>query len=196
VVFAAVAVEVLPDVVHRNAPLSAGLVFSLGAVAMLVMRAVVTRFGGEKGGRSTTLVVTVAIDIAIDGLLLGLGFALGQTAGMLLAIALGCEFLARGLATSAQLIKGGMSRLKAIATMVGLAIVPFSTAWAGFGLLSGLSAGLLVGFLAFAAAVFLWLVTEELLVEAHEVPEMPWATSLFFVGFLLLLLIDMLTART
>ncbi len=44
----------------------------------------------------------------------------------------------------------------------------------------------------FGVAALLYLVTEELLVEAHEVPETAATTSMFFVGFLLLLVIDLL----
>ena len=45
--------------------------------------------------------------------------------------------------------------------------------------------------LAFGVAALLYLVTEELLVEAHEVPETAAITSAFFAGFLVLLVIDM-----
>lgn len=45
--------------------------------------------------------------------------------------------------------------------------------------------------LGFAVAALLYLVTEELLVEAHEVPETPLSTAAFFIGFLMLMLIDM-----
>ena len=50
----------------------------------------------------------------------------------------------------------------------------------------------LVGVLAFGVAALLFLVTEELLREAHEVPETPWLTSAFFAGFLLLMLLELL----
>ena len=40
---------------------------------------------------------------------------------------------------------------------------------------------------------FCYLATEELLVEAHEVPETPLATATFFAGFLLLMMVEMLT---
>ena len=36
----------------------------------------------------------------------------------------------------------------------------------------------------------LYLVTEELLVEAHETPDRPWVAAMFFAGFLLLLLLE------
>lgn len=46
------------------------------------------------------------------------------------------------------------------------------------------------GFFAFGLIDLLYLVTEQLLVEAHEVPERPWITAMIFVGFLLLFLLE------
>ena len=46
--------------------------------------------------------------------------------------------------------------------------------------------------LGIGTVALLYLVTEELLVEAHEVPETSWAISAFFLGFLLFLVIEML----
>jgi ZIP family zinc transporter len=40
-------------------------------------------------------------------------------------------------------------------------------------------------------AALLYLVTEELLVEAHEVAETPWAAAMFFAGFLLFLVLGL-----
>jgi ZIP family zinc transporter len=37
----------------------------------------------------------------------------------------------------------------------------------------------------------MYLVTEELLVEAHKEPETPLATGMFFIGFLIFLLLGM-----
>jgi hypothetical protein len=48
-----------------------------------------------------------------------------------------------------------------------------------------------VGALAFAVAALLYLVTEELLREAHERPDSALSTAMFFMGFLLLLMIQM-----
>lgn len=47
-----------------------------------------------------------------------------------------------------------------------------------------------LGMLTFGLMALLFLVTEELLVEAHEVEERSWVTALFFAGFLGLLLLD------
>ena len=53
-----------------------------------------------------------------------------------------------------------------------------------------LPSSLLTGFFAFGLIALLYLVTEELLVEAHETPDRPWVTAMFFVGFLALLLLE------
>ena len=44
--------------------------------------------------------------------------------------------------------------------------------------------------LSFGCAVLPYLVTEKLLVEAHEVPETPLVTAMFFAGSLLLFVPD------
>lgn len=51
-------------------------------------------------------------------------------------------------------------------------------------LLAGASAAMLAATLSFSAAALLYLVTEELLMEAHEVEEKPIATLVLFGGFL------------
>lgn len=76
--------------------------------------------------------------------------------------------------------------------ILGLACLPFLGATVGGTVLAGLTGGVMDGLLAFGVAALLYLVTEELLVEAHKAPDGPWITSLFFVGFLLLLTISML----
>ncbi|AMR29526.1 hypothetical protein A0257_22135 [Hymenobacter psoromatis] len=61
----------------------------------------------------------------------------------------------------------------------------------GTTLLSGASGGVLEIVLSFGLAALLFLVTQELLTEAHEEPESPWLTAMFFLGFLVFLLLGM-----
>lgn len=49
-------------------------------------------------------------------------------------------------------------------------------------LASGLPHSVITGLFAFALVALLYLVTEELLVEAHEAPEGPVVTSMFFIA--------------
>ena len=44
--------------------------------------------------------------------------------------------------------------------------------------------------LAFGAAALLYLVTEELLVEAHETPDTNWHVIAFFAGFIILFALE------
>jgi ZIP family zinc transporter len=55
---------------------------------------------------------------------------------------------------------------------------------------SALSGQWIAGLFAFGLMALLYLVTEELLAEAHEVPDKPWITAMFFFGFLLLIVLD------
>lgn len=197
VVFAAVALEVLPDVVHNRAPIAAVIGFSLGVALMLLIRSLAAR-GGVKGDAETKgkgaggLVATVAVDIFIDGLLLGIGFSLGAAQGALLAVALAAELLSLGLSVTTALISSGTAKRRAF-TVSSLIFSLFAVgSLGGYTLLSGLSGAALEVLLSFAAAALLYLVTEELLTEAHEVPETPFTTAMFFVGFLFIMVIDML----
>lgn len=52
---------------------------------------------------------------------------------------------------------------------------------------------MLAAVLAFGAAALLYLVTEELLVEAHEATETSVLTAMFFVGFLVIFILEGLT---
>lgn len=205
VVFAALAVEVLPDVVHRDEPFAAAAGFAAGVLVMLGLRTFARRLegGAAKDGRSESpvgksslgLILVVGIDILIDGLLIGVAFAAGSKEGVLITVALAIELLSLGLATAGAMSQSGATRRWIITTVLLLALLPLAGASGGVVLLAGLSAGWMEAMLAFAAAALLYLVTEELLVEAHEVPEEPWMTAMFFVGFLILLLIDMVALR-
>jgi zinc transporter, ZIP family len=195
VLFCALSTELLPDLVHRKMPWITLLGFTLGVIVMLMVKHFAEKFG-QKGiipsqQQPTSLIVILGLDIALDGLLIGLGFAAGQKQGLLLTIALTLEVLFLGLSGGAALQSSGASRKRVILITLGFALTLIVGAWAGETLLVGASDMLLDAVLAFGLAALLYLVTEELLVEAHEVPETSAQTAMFFVGFILLLTIEM-----
>lgn len=192
--FCALATELLPDLAHRKMPWVTLLGFTLGVTVMLLVKHFAENFGQKgliKSQQPTSLIVVLALDIALDGLLIGLGFAAGQKQGLLLTIALTLEVLFLGLSGGAALQSSGASRNRVLFITLGFALTLISGAWAGQTLLAGASDLLLDAVLAFGLAALLYLVTEELLVEAHEVPETSAQTAMFFVGFILLLTIEM-----
>ncbi len=195
IVFAAVAAELLPTLMHERSPLAAIVGFALGVGVMLAIKRL-TEATGQRGvsnvQQPTGLLITLGVDVAVDGLLIGIGFAAGAKQGALLTIALAVEVLFLGLSGAVALGKAGASRARMIATTAMFAVLVIAGATAGASLLGGLSGPRLEGVLSFGAAALLYLVTEELLVEAHEEAETPLLTATFFVGFVGLLVIEMI----
>jgi ZIP family zinc transporter len=214
VVFAAVASELLPDV-HEKAPRMVVIGFSLGVALVLTVRWISKKFGGGSGERgsgengsttgqsgesgssgdqsedATSLIATVAIDLLVDGLLIGAAFVVGADEGIIVTVALTLEVVFLGLAVVTAMPQTA-SIVRKMGTTAGLGALLLIGAVAGTVLLGGVSGAVLTVVLSFGAAALLYLVTEELLVEAHEVPETPASTATFFVGFLVLFVLDML----
>lgn len=184
VVFAAAAAEILPQVKHEGAIVPTAIGGILGVATMLAIKKLEEGWKGPAG-----LLAAVGIDLFVDGVVLGLAFLAGEKAGVLLAFALTLEVLFLGLTLTTELSEVILSRFKVLALTVGLALLlPF-----GFLLatpVGHLPPDWIIGFLAFGLMALLYLVTEELLVNAHEKPDTPLISAMFFVGFLGLLLIE------
>jgi len=150
---------------------------------MLGLKAAESRFRGP-----VALLAAIGLDLAIDGLVLGLAFIAGEKAGSLLAVALTLEVLFLALTLTNDLA-GRYRKMKAIGLTCALAVlVPIGALIAQpVALLTPIW---ITGFLSFGLMALLYLVTEELLVEAHEKPDSPLISAMFFVGFLVLLLIE------
>lgn len=184
VVFAAAAGEILPDLKHGGSAWAVAIGGAAGVALMLLVKRLEEWAKGPVG-----LLTTVGIDILIDGLVLGIGFAAGAKAGLLLTIALTIEVMFLGLTVANQLGELATSKLKIIGITAGLVVLLPVGALFG-GPISTLPGPALTGFFAFGLVALLYLVTEELLVEAHETPDRPWVTAMFFARFLLLLVIE------
>lgn len=187
VVLAALAVELLPEIEREHAP---GLVligsFALGSLFMYGLKLWTMRLEAQASltdtatGLSVGLLLATFIDVATDGFIIGAGFAAGGSTGMILALGLSVELLFLGLALTSAATAGW--RIIAISGALGATVLVSSLL--GNFLLSGASHAVIGGALAFSAAALLYLVTEELLVEAHEVEEKPISTLVLFGGFL------------
>ena len=184
VVFAAAAGEILPDLKHTGSVWAIVLGGGVGIAAMLGVRTLERRLEGPVG-----LMAVTGIDILVDGLVLGIAFAAGAKAGILLTVALTIEVLFLSLTVANELGEGGGSRWKVVGATAGLVLLLPVGALLG-GPVAAMPVAVQGGFLAFGLIALLYLVTEELLVEAHETEDRPWVTAMFFTGFLLLLLLE------
>lgn len=197
VVLAALAVEVLPDIQNEHA---SGVViitaFALGSLFMYAMKLWTLHLeasaghGAAEDKLSHGLVIATFVDIAVDGFIIGAGFAAGGQTGLILALGLSVELLFLGLSLAAENTKGW--RILALASALGVTVLAFAVL--GSWLLSGASHDVIAAALAFSAAALLYLVTEELLIEAHEVEEKPVSTLVLFAGFLVFWSIQLLGA--
>ena len=184
VAFAAAAAEILPQVMHEASPVATVVGGTIGVTAMLSLKGLEGRVKGP-----VALLGAVGVDILIDGLVRGLAFIAGAKAGMLLTIALTLEVLFLGLTITEGLTKTISSKVKIVAMSFGIALLmPLGA------LLSApvalFSPVVVAGFLSFGLMALLYLVTEELLVEAHEKPDSALISAMFFVGFLGLLVME------
>lgn len=187
VVLAALAVELLPEIEREHAD-SWVLIgaFALGSFFMYGMKKWTLHMEHQAArqerieGLSIGLLLATFIDVATDGFIIGAGFAAGGSTGTILALGLSVELLFLGLALASEATKGW--RIIAISGALGSTVLIFSLL--GSYLLAGATGTVIGGALAFSAAALLYLVTDELLVEAHEVEEEPISTLVLFGGFL------------
>lgn len=187
VVLSALAVEVLPEISREHAPpLVLITAFALGSFFMYAMK-IWTDYmerrehqKGQNANGNTGLIIATFVDVAVDGLIIGAGFAAAKETGTILALGLSVELLFLGLALTSDTVKGW----RILWLTVGIGLTVLVTALLGHGILSQASHATLGAALAFSAAALLYLVTDELLIEAHEVEETAESTLVLFAGFL------------
>lgn len=210
VVFSVVAVELLPEIQRRALVGDVALGFALGIGSMLIVDRVLDRMGrgghdapagddrDSRGAPSAlapamssatrpvgvplTLMVAVSIDFLLGGFLLGVGFAAGRRIGILLALAEAAEQLSVGLALATEMTRAGVARGRVVAIVSALGMLVFISAGFGATVLGGLTGGAMEIVLSFGLAALLYLVTEELLREAHEERATTIGTGIFFLG--------------
>ncbi len=192
VVLSALAVELLPEIRHEHAPAWAVAgAFAVGSLFMYALKLFTERLErgahAHGGGVDRGLLAATFIDLAVDGFIIGAGFAAGGETGPVLAIGLSVEMLFLGLALTSD--KPGGLRIVALSGALGAVVL--AAAAAGKLLLAGAQVTTIAASLSFSAAALLYLVTEELLVEAHKEPETPISTLVLFGGFLAFWLVQL-----
>ena len=147
--------------------------------------------------KSTMLLLAVTLHNIPEGMAVGLSFALAAQSGdpaaltgaMALAVGMGIQNFPEGAAISLPLRQEGMGKWKAFfyGSMSGI-VEPI------FGILTVLIAGsitpLMPWLLAFAAGAMLYVVTEELIPEAHLGSHSNIGTLGVMAGFLIMMVLD------
>jgi len=194
-VFAAVGVEVLPDMLERAIPGAAAAGFILGVMLVMGIEFFSEKLSEKRGGESPwSLIGVITTDIFIDGVLIGVASVAGGEGGsqaLLVTIALAAEMLSLGLSMGCTLRECGLSQTRVLVTSALMGFAPFGGAIGGYFFGGYVNGAWTEAILALAAAALLYLAVEELLKEAHEVRETPLATLLFFGSFFAIMMVDM-----
>lgn len=195
IILAALMLEVFPEMRRAHIAQSA-LIFSF-AVGVLFMY-VVKLMGSylERGNKSHSaqerfnygMIITVFIDAVLDGVTIGAGFAASQKVGLALALGLSVEMLFLAMSLISDTIKG--IRILWLSACFSLTLLVCAVL--GYYFLSTSSGSAIAIALAFSAAALIYLVTEELLVVAHEQEEKSYSMLVLFSGFVLFWCISLL----
>eukprot|EP00963_Diacronema_lutheri_P005884 scaffold467_cov366-Pavlova_lutheri.AAC.18 len=139
-------------------------------------------------------VLAVTVDSTVDGLLLGVSLVAGEKAGVVMAVALAFEMFFLAL-TLAATLRAQPWRISIPAQLMMPAVLVLSAAVGCFaaGKLAA-NPTVFLGILSFGTAALLYLVAEELLLEAHHggQPHHWYIDQFFFFGYLSVLLLDKL----
>lgn len=151
----------------------------------------------EKGKQPSVpwgLIVAVVVDAVIDGMLIGLAGSVAYTSGMLMALATAIEMGFLGYSFACSLTKS----VQRCTSVIVLGLPPLAMLGAAAGAAAGATyvehMAAFCGLVAFALVAVLFLVVQELLVEAHEKEEgEAWHISVWlYVGLLLSITLDVL----
>lgn len=192
-VMGAVAVELVPSLVENQYLVGAVVGFVVGVGFMLGVRCITEKIESDRNGATRNpqgLIIAVATDLAVDGLLVGTTLSLGARQGLLVAVALAIEVFFLALTTSSTLRSRCVGPRKLWFVIAVLAVLLAVGVLVAQGFSAQFSGAVLAGALAFATAALLYLVAEELLVEAHQQEDRPVTLVLFFAGFLLLFVLQ------
>jgi len=189
-VLAAVAANVIPEVIRVGNRLGVLTGFTLGGLVMIGLKWLVVKAEREQkraGQLPVGLAAAAAVDTFLDGVIISAGFSTDQQLGVLLAIALSLELFFLTLSVGAEIRKGQLKLWQGLALTSGIAVLLLVGALGAGFFLVGASGTTLAVVLAFGAAALIYLIAEELLVESIQAEESLFSTAMLFSGFLVLL---------
>lgn len=207
VVFAVVSTELLPEILGRPSPTWVIVGFVPGVLLMLLVHWLTEGGAGnedekakkhqekqeQQGGAPMGLIMGDVVDQVISGLLLGIGITSGQHLGLLLSFAMTIEDVTFGLAIATLMRAAGIGRGPTLAVAAALGVEFIVVSILTVLLIPAHAQLISTLIISFGSAALLFVVTEQLLVEAHEQRRATLLSGGFFIGFLLLLVVGMLS---
>ena len=195
-VLSAVASSVIPEAERLGSIIGILGGFAAGGLAMIALKWFVVNFERKEKGRRKQpigLAAAAAVDTLVDGALISAGFYSGQQLGTLLAAALALELFFLTLSVGSEFRKDRSGPWLGILITSGISVLLLIGASIAGWLLRDASETTIAVGLAFGSAALIYLIAEELLVEAIQAEESLLSTAMLFAGFLVLLALKLLS---
>lgn len=195
-VLSAVASSVIPEAERLGSIVGILGGFAAGGLAMIVLKWFVVKFERKEKGRGKQpigLAAAAAVDTLVDGALISAGFFSGQQLGVLLAVALAIELFFLTLSVGSEFRKDKSRPWLGILITSGISILLLAGAFIATLILGAAPETTIAVGLAFGSAALIYLIAEELLVEAIQAEESLLSTAMLFAGFLVLLALKLLS---
>jgi ZIP family zinc transporter len=185
-----VSIELMPEILNTDAPLTTTVAFFLGVFAMMLLHALSNKLGEFQVGNDLPLgaIFASALDLFIDGIILSIAFLAGMETGILVALSLGFCALFLNLNIGMTLRRKPLGLFLKMLIIALVAISFLLGSFVGYHILDAMPGNYLIECLSFGVAALLYLGIEELLVEGHKVKDKIWTPGLFFLGFWMILL--------
>lgn len=190
IVFAVVAIEIMPEALEVLAGWQIALSFLVGGGVYLLAQSIIAD-RAEGSGRMWMIYLAVATDLFGDGLLIGSGSAVAASLGLTLAIGQVLADVPEGAATTITFQANDVPRRKRLLLAALLVAPVVAGAALSYLTLRSQSEGMQLAALVATSGLFAVAVFEDLITEAHEASEdSRTSTAFLLVGFALFTLVS------
>ena len=184
-IVSAVAVELLPESIGKDQSIAFAIAgYVAGLLVVFGLRTATKRLDENS---SVGFIATVGLDLALDAIPVGIAFTTLAGLGALVVVgSLSLEIAVLMMATIGTLLARGTSRTRVCLLTLLFSAIAAIAGVGGFYGSAALPKELLTATTSFGIAALLYLVVEELLVDAHQREgegETTIGSLLFFVGF-------------
>ena len=183
IVFAVVAVEIMPEALQALSGWQIAVAFLVGGAVYLVAQTIIER-RTEGGGRMWMIYLAVATDLFGDGLLIGSGTAVAASLGLVLAVGQVLADIPEGAATAITFRANDVPRARRILLSATFVLPVLVGAALSYLTLRNQSEAAQVAALVATSGLFTVAVFEDMITEAHDAAEdTRTSTAFLLVGF-------------
>lgn len=181
IVFAVVAVEIMPEALEALSGWQIAFAFLAGGTVYLVAQAVI-QARSDGGGRMWMIYLAVATDLFGDGLLIGSGSAVAASLGLVLAVGQVLADVPEGAATAITFRANNIPRTKRVLLSATFLVPVLGGAALSYLTLRNASEGAQMAALVATAGLFAVAVFEDMITEAHDAAEDSRTSTGFLLG--------------